>query len=272
MLAGKSKSVLPSLATMISRLPLLYAFAVLVELVALTWIFLNDPPAPSAPLSIGLGWAGLGSMIIMLVYIFARRSRALRRMAPLSAWLNFHIFMGVQGVVFVFFHSVHVFQRDWEVYWSNPAILNFFAVMIVFSSGIFGRYLYAMLPKTVQGERMALADVQRELRGMAHRMPAEIAELLNVGQPSKSFAGVVGADLNRRAALRTIGRHDLDNDVLRVAKRRLNLESRLAIMAEAHRFFRWWIILHRPLSAVMYILSILHVVLTYMFAPSLASS
>ncbi len=270
MLVGKQSSVLVPDAIVARRLSPIYVLVIVIELAVLSWKYATDPPAPSAPLSVGLGWAGLGSMIAMLVYVFARRMRALRRIAPLSEWLNLHIFLGVQGVLFVTFHSLHIFSRDWPTYWANPAIVNFFAVLIVFGSGIFGRYMYSMLPKTARGDRMAIADAQRELAAMTDRMPAQLADIFKVRGRPTSFVGVARADLDLHAALRAVDGHDLDEDIIAVAKRRIYLEWRLKVTDEAQRFFRWWIILHRPLSAVMYILSILHVILTYMFTPSLA--
>ena len=250
---------------------ILYVLIVVFEVGVLSRIYVTDPPAPSDPLSIWLGWGGLGSMIIMLVYVFARRSKTLRRWAPLSAWLNFHIFMGVQGVIFVFFHSVHIFSRDWQTYWTNPAVINFFAVMIVFSSGIFGRYLYSMLPKTSEGERMEIADARIELAAMTDRMPAEIADKVSFQRRAGSMVSALHPSIGLRSMLQAVNRYQLEDDVKRALKRRLYLESRLLLKNGAHRFFKWWIILHRPLSSVMYILSILHVVLTYMFTPSLAA-
>lgn len=214
-----------------------YAIFVSGLIVALTWTFSTHPPEPSEPLSVALGWIGLIAMLAMLVYVPARRSRALRQLAPLSMWLNFHIFLGVVGVVCVFFHSLHIFTRVWPTYWANPANINFFAVMVVFSSGIFGRYLFSMLPRTRRGERMKLEEVQAELEEM-NALPE-----------------------NAR-----------DDESRKVLRRRSYLERRLKLLAGAQRFFRWWIVLHRPLSAIMYILSVLHVVLTYMFTSALATA
>ena len=65
--------------------------------------------------------------------------RALRNVARLSSWLHFHIFLGVQGMVCVVFHSMHLFTRSFAVNLMNPAVLNFIAVTIVFCSGLSSR-------------------------------------------------------------------------------------------------------------------------------------
>src|SRR5256885_10507721 len=109
-------------------LPAVYAVVIAAEILGLSWRYATNPPAPSSTLSIALGWVGLGSMVVMLIYSLARRSRSLRQMARLSAWLHLHIFLGVQGVVCVFFHSLHLFTRAYPIHLLNPAVLNLIAV------------------------------------------------------------------------------------------------------------------------------------------------
>lgn len=125
-------------------------------------------------------------MALLLIYSTARRSVGLRRVLDLCYWLHFHIFLGVQGVVLALFHSSHVFFTDRAVNLFNPAMINLLAVIVVFCSGVYGRYLYGML-------------------------------------------------------------HDTRVD----------------------RIFRRWILFHRPLAACVYLITIVHVTLSYMFAPSL---
>jgi hypothetical protein len=126
---------------MAARLPILYALLVLAELGYLIWRYATNPPASSDPFSVWLGWIGLGAMTFLLIYSVARRSRALRSIARLSYWLHFHIFLAVFGFVAAFFHSLHLFQKP-AINPLNPGFLNFVAVIVVFFSGIYGRYMY----------------------------------------------------------------------------------------------------------------------------------
>jgi hypothetical protein len=59
-------------------LPAIYAVVIAAVRCALAWRFLTDPPPPTSAFSVNLGWIGLGSMVSMLGYSVARRSRALR--------------------------------------------------------------------------------------------------------------------------------------------------------------------------------------------------
>lgn len=236
---------------MARRLPAIYALIVLAELVGLTWRYATDPPSSSSPFSIGLGWAALGSMIVMLVYSIARRSRALRQVARLSAWLHFHIYLGVQGVLFAVFHSLHLFTRQAPVQLLNPAVLNLILVLIVFSSGLFGRYLYSLLPRTLSGEQMAVREVEAELTRLGAKLPDEIESLLTRALSASSGLGLLKADRVTRRSLAKLRGLSLDPELHALAERRLRLHHRLRMLAAANRIFQQWIILHRPLASIM---------------------
>jgi hypothetical protein len=206
-------------------------------------------------------------MIVMLIYSVARRSRALREVARLSAWLHFHIFLGVQGMVCVLFHSMHLFTRAYAVHLLNPAVLNFIAVTVVFTSGIFGRYLYSFIPHTMGGEQMAAREVEAELLKLGP-VPAEVEPLLKPAAAPRGFGGLISADLATRRAIRSLPSMKLSPEALPLVERRLKLQRRLHALTGAERIFQRWIVLHRPLATIMYILSVVHVVLSYMYAMS----
>ena len=253
-------------------LPRVYAAILVAEAIVLGWIFTTDPPTSSAGLPIALGWAGLGSMIVMLVYSIARRSAALRRWAALKIWLHLHIFLGLQGVLFVFFHCwTLLFGRTAPVSFGNPAVLNALAVLVVFASGLFGRYLYSLLPRTLRGEQMAAREAEEELRRLDDAaLPASVLELGGGAEARKGLADLVRTDLATRARLRELGQLDLAPEVRVLAERRVRLQRRLAALSVAGPWFELWIFLHRPIAAVMYVLSVVHVVLSYMFSPALS--
>jgi len=252
-------------------MPAFYAVVLVVELIALTIRYVDAPPASSAPLSVWLGWAGLAAMIIMLIYSVARRSRAMRQWARLSTWLHFHIFMGVQGLLLTLFHSSHLLRREAPISWLNPGVLCLIAVIVVFSSGIFGRYMYSWLPRTMKGERMSAEEAQRELAAAEAPLPPEVeAELAKANKPtSPSFGALVRADLEARRVRRRCRALTADPALRQLVDRQLLLQRRLLTLRAAERVFRLWIIAHRPLAAIMYVLAAVHIALSYMFTPGL---
>lgn len=252
-------------------MPAIYAVVLVVELVALLLRYASEPPSASAPLSIWLGWAGLAAMVIMLIYSVARRSRRMRQWARLSTWLHFHIFMGTQGFLLTLFHSSHLFRRTAPISWLNPGLLCLLAVLVVFGSGIFGRYMYSWLPRTLKGERMSAEEAERELAAASTPLPPEVAaELAKAERPaSPSFFHLIGADLELRRVRRRCRAATPDPKLRSLVDRRLFLQRRLLTLRAAERVFRLWIVAHRPLAAIMYVLAAVHITLSYMFTPGL---
>jgi len=251
-------------------MPWVYGALLCGEIGSLTWRYATAAPAPTDPLSVDLGWVGLGSMVVLLAYSVARRSRRLRQVARLSYWLHFHIFLALQAMVCVFFHCFHLFGRDAPLRLLNPGVLNLIAVLVVFGSGIFGRYLYSWLPRQIGGVQMGRKEVEAELAQIGAAFSAEVEALWQ--RPATEPRGLVGlirSDLATRRALRELRRLDLPAQQLAVAERKVRLERSGAVLAVSQRFFRNWIILHRPIAAIMYVLSVVHVLLSYMFTPTL---
>jgi len=253
----------------LARLPYFYTALLVAEAAWLTWRYATDMPSPVDPLSIWLGWGGLISMIVMLVYSIARRSRTLRQWARLSYWLHFHIFMGCQGMLWITFHSMHFLTGQSQTSLLNPAVLNFFAVCVVFLSGIFGRYLYAQLPRAIGGEQLALREVDAELADLTAPIPAEIAALWREVPQGRGLLALIQAGAATRRARVALRGHDLAEDQRALVERRLLLERKKRALTYTQRVFWWWIVLHRPIAIMMYILSAVHVLLAYMFTPAL---
>lgn len=249
-------------------LPVVYSVVLLVEALALGILYATDPPAPSDPISVWLGTLGLASMVVLLGYSAARRSRALRRIAELRVWLHLHIFLALQGFLFVVFHSLPMFWGA-RFMWLNPGVINFAGVCVVVASGIFGRWLFQQVPRTLGGRHMLARDVDAELAAMKADLPASVTRLWADEPTTTSLAGILGAAARRRAALRALHQLQLPAEVHALAHRRLVLEHQKAALAVTQRVFRWWIVLHRPIAAIVYILSVVHLALALMFTPSL---
>jgi len=251
-----------------SALRYIYGLILTVEAVVLTVVYALWMPGASTPIGLWLGTLGLLSMILMLVYSIARRSRALRRMARLSYWLHFHIFLGLQGALFVFFHCLPLLARA-QLQLLNPGLLNAAAVSIVVGSGLFGRYLYAQMPKTLGGQHLERKELDAALAERIE-VPDEIRKLWTDLPDNIGLFGLFGADRERRRAMGVVRKAGLPADTRDKALRRLQLERQSAVLKTAQRAFHSWIFLHRPLAAAMYLLSVVHILMALMFAPHLS--
>jgi hypothetical protein len=116
------------------------------------WIASSHGPPP---LVREMGWAGCASMLAMQVYSLRRRIRALQALGALHAWLDLHVFLGLQGLVLVAYHGAGLWRR------TGLATIDFALVAIIVVSGAVGRYLYRRIPRARAraAQRSAVLDL-----------------------------------------------------------------------------------------------------------------
>jgi hypothetical protein len=218
-----------------------------------------------------LGIAGSAMMVLMLLYSLRKRVGALRRLGPLSRWLDVHIYLGVFGPLLVVLHSA------FKVH--GLVALSFWSMILVASSGVLGRYLYLQIPRTRAGEELALADLEKQDRELSERLRArfslsehQLAELEALVAP-RSRTGLLGGlllmltdDLHLRAGLRRFasGCPSIPRPVVReferVVRQKALARRRILLWDRAHELFHYWHVLHKPFAIVMYLFMIVHVV------------
>jgi hypothetical protein len=106
-----------------------------------------------------MGWAGIGSMLAMPVYSLRRRIRALQALGSLRAWLDLHVFLGLQGFVLVTYHAAGMSPH------ASVAVIDLALIAIIVVSGAVGRYVYRLVPRARTRARrsMALEVAERTL-------------------------------------------------------------------------------------------------------------
>lgn len=236
----------------------------ILEGLSLTALYVVIQPASASWLNVAVGSLGLLSMTLMLVYSIARRSKRLRDVMRLSGWLQLHIFLGLQGILLTFIHCLPLLWRGGWPILVNPGMLNLYAVIVIFASGLFGRYLYAQVPKTLGGQHLEAKALDAEI-GAIKDLPAEVSALWKDAPGARSFFGVLTASFARRRALGRLRTMKLAPEVASLARRRVVLEHQKAAMTAAQRVFHYWIVLHRPIAIGMYFLSGVHVLVALVF-------
>jgi hypothetical protein len=188
------------------------------------------------------------------------------------------VFSGIVGPAFVLLHSAFT-MRTW------PAIVSAVSLAIVVVTGLFGRYLYRLVPRVADGrqepaEELA-ADVDRALMAL-HRLgpgAAQAADLVetrveagvkNVGRATTGIGAIISAlralwqlrDL--RGAARVVAAAagaapDAAFEIGRAAARIGRLIARVDLVETLARAASFWRGLHRNLVVVMLIAASLHV-------------
>ena len=98
--------------------------------------------------SLGHLYGNVGIALILgnLLYLVRRRLVGVAWLGSMRAWMDWHVFSGIVGPAFVLFHSAFTL-RTW------PAIVSAGSLVIVVVTGLFGRYLYRLVPRVSDGRQ-----------------------------------------------------------------------------------------------------------------------
>ncbi len=265
-------------------LPLAYYLILVAEAIGLWYFYATHEVSAGRMPGHLIGWIGTGSMLLMHIYSIRRRVRALSHWGRLSTWLHMHIFLGLQGAMLVTFHSAHL------VTVSNISGATLICTLVVVASGMFGRYLFSLLPKGVSGQRLTAREIEGELaelqKNLSYSSHPAIEQALKEHAECEPITGkmsvraLIGEDLRARRAIKLInaalkqmvvqakpegGASDLELFAAAV-RRRAFLARRLALLQGAERMFRNWHILHKPLTFILLGVVVLHIVSHYIYA------
>lgn len=236
----------------------------------------------------GLGyWLGLVGGVMMLfalLYGLFKHVPALRAITGMKRWLQVHIFFGVVGPLLVVFHTT--FQLG-----SLNGTIAFFAMVMVYLSGIIGRFLYSKIHYGLGGTKAKLGDVKESLVTSGRRIKSNRLDRFTESVMAHP-ASFIGAwwDLMafgwRSRWLTFQLRRDMKRKLTSMAKRegweqgkmhqhrkafRQQLKNymfmlrKVALFSVYERFFSFWRHAHVPLLYLLLFSGILHVIAVHMY-------
>jgi hypothetical protein len=234
---------------------------------------LHDQFKPSGSVGLGYGFVGTAMMLVGVAgYSLRRRARSLQRLGRLKLWLSVHIFLCTMGPFLILLHTSFKFGGIVSIaFWSMTAVV---------ASGVFGRYVYVRIPKSLSGQFLSLKAIEeqrdRMLQVIAERSGLPPAEVDRIHQVAKRPAprGFANAllrslwfDLTESRHARRIQRLLAGKGVppqARATAARLfleesALEQQMALLTPFQRLFRYWHLFHMPLAIVMLVVVMLHV-------------
>ena len=234
---------------------------------------------PSGVLGHGLGVVGSLMMVVGVgMYSLRKRLPFLSKLGRLRGWLQIHIFLCTLGPFLVVLHTSFKF--------GGIVSIALWSMLIVVASGVFGRYLYARIPKTIHGQFLSLRaiEVDKELllQTIENQTGLPRSELLALRGPARSTEPrgflhamylAVRNDLGSRRLRRHIDGKLGENGVPADVRKRLSglirdeiqLGQQVILLKPFQRLFRWWHILHLPLAIVMFVIMIVHVAVAAAF-------
>jgi hypothetical protein len=248
--------------------------------------FALHPYSPKSLIPILLGI--IGSILILagtVLYTFAKKVRALRRMGNMKQWLNVHILLCLYGPLLVIYHTAFTIKAP------NSAVV-FYAMLIVVISGLVGRYIYRHFQFRLSGERATLKEMAEEV----DRLNQKIRE--HFSDPQKIISTITKFfDVRQRKAsglvqgfyllllldwlekkLRLQIRQDLRHIDHRIPDpetnkpifesiliERISLEKKIAALEATVKLFGYWHQFHMPLTWIFTITLIVHIAAVLIF-------
>ena len=230
---------------------------------------------------VGQGLGIIGTLMIVtgvILYTARKRIRWMARLGSLKRWLEFHIFLCTLGPFLVLLHTTFKF--------GGIVSIAFWSMVLVVLSGVFGRYVYVRIPKTIQGGFLDL----RELESRRERILEAVVAATGLAEPALVQITGAGARVEPRGfihALVLAARHDLTGrarrrkirralktrsvpsdtvtEVVRLLVEETKLEQRITLLEPFRRMFRYWHAFHLPLAAVMVLILAVHVTVAVLF-------
>jgi len=119
---------------------------------------------------IGQGLGIIGTFMIgagVCLYMLRKRVPALARIGTLKDWLHVHIFLCLLGPFLVLLHTTFKF--------GGLVAISFWSMAVVVASGLFGRYVYVWIPKTMNGRFLSAEELRARMRTLLEGFGDELA-------------------------------------------------------------------------------------------------
>lgn len=230
---------------------------------------------PAGSLGLAYGYAGSTMLVLMLAYSLRKRSRLLGRIGSLPQYLNFHIYLGIVGPLFILLHSAFRVQ--------GLVAVSFWSMVVVVASGIFGRFLYRRIPRNIQGHQMSLQELETLNRSFADQLKKDfglseeqIRRFDQIGYLDiNKTVGLVGAlglalldswlraTVHRRLRMHYARSLKLPKRQLRklvkLTEKKAELRQRVLLLGQTQKLFHYWYVVHKPFAVIMYVVMAIHI-------------
>ena len=238
---------------------------------------LHETYKPSGLIGQGLGIIGTLMILVGVVsYILRKRWKVLHRFGKLRSWLTFHIFLCTLGPFLVLLHTTFKF--------GNIASISFWSMAFVVGSGVFGRYVYVRIPKTMNGQFLSAQVINQAQSNLIERLSAAtnlpatyLTSLTRTTQPSgrilKAIAHSFTFGIRKRAIKRKfdagLKEQGVPDELRKMAIPLLmgnaQLQLRAQVMQPFIRAFGYWHAFHMPLALVMLVTLLVHIGVAIVF-------
>lgn len=218
-----------------------------------------------------LGILGSIFMILLLLYSIRKRFRFAQKMGNLNTWLQVHIFLGITGPVLILFHTVFKF--------SGIVSIAFWSMVLVVASGIIGKYIYELIPRSLSGMELNRIELEAEEIGLTFEIrkliPADhlfwkyLSDLESkehkpgLLEPLLLYLEPLKLHRRFRPVMKEFERNGLDKKKRKrlmslLTKRRL-IHRKARLLQQTLKILHYWHLLHKPFVIIMFLILVIHI-------------
>lgn len=233
---------------------------------------------PSGYLGQSAGILALLIFLFLWLYPLRKKFRWLAFTGAVSKWLDVHALAALGLPLLVAAHAT------WQ--FGGVIGIGFWSMMVVWLSGIVGRYLYARIPRSQAGVELTIEEIGAQRQALLDEISARSGleagevEALLAPEPSptrdlglwQTLRRMIADDLGRRRAAAALRRRIRDRhptrrrddaaalrDIVRLANREMALVQQSRMLDATQNILRFWHVAHRPLAVTALVAVLIHV-------------
>lgn len=233
------------------------------------------PYSAGAPFNVNLGIAGAILIFLTNIHTLLKWVNRTKMAINLRRSLAIHIFFGIVGPIFVIYHT------GFSLFKINVATVSFWIMVFVVISGFFGRYVYGLIPRTIQGQKLelsALIESEEQLKRKAELLmdnPAQhktvIQEIVGTMHAASYFWVIptIQNMLRIYRIQRMLNRIGFDSDecklLVDILRQEAWLKRRIALLDLSNAIFKRWIGIHKPVAYFLFLMIMIHAIVVTIF-------
>jgi hypothetical protein len=232
---------------------------------------------PSGPVGQSAGLLALLIFVFLWLYPLRKKYKRLAFTGSIARWLDIHILAAIGLPLLLAIHA------SWR--FDGIVGLGYFAMLVVWASGVIGRYLYVRIPRSRSGVASSRDEIAVERRSLITDIaattgldPFAVERTLSVAGASepggalRTLAHLLSDDITRwrltrglrRRLSETRGVNALDKKtidrVVDLASREISLAQQLRMLDATQRVFGYWHVAHRPFAVTALVAVVIHVI------------
>lgn len=240
---------------------------------------LHEQFSPAGIIGHGFGVVGTLFMIVgVTLYSGRKRLQRFSKLGSLKHWLDFHIFLCTLGPFLVVLHTSFKF--------GGIVSIAFWSMMAVVLSGVFGRYVYVWIPKTLNGRFLSVQTIQEEKKdvvgsiqksaGLPSGEVQRILSALEPPQPNGIFSALflsarfrLAKRSRQKATMNLLALEGIPEpnrvSITRLVENQNQIQQQIVLLRPFQQMFRYWHAFHLPLAIVMFVILIIHILVAVLF-------